>query len=279
MRRGGWRGILVVILAVAMVAVLAPASMAKKGGVPGPPDSLTVEALDAVRDHPFYWVDSVVDVKGEESGTLIWATPSQGGTISVDFPYDLVVVVAEADLWGSDGAALPDFVVEFTVEVGAAQASAVQSHEILWLDDVTGEFDPNGDLTSVHLMKDCREVGLTENPDGTYSGTVSELCIWDDPTPGIWSVELTNTGDRSARLLLSLRDHAPGNWCVTNDGTLGSLPEGRVKPGGSITGQISIPADGYCARGGAGGDMMAVGTLHKFVMFTAAEVQLTHEGP
>jgi hypothetical protein len=254
--RSSTRVVLVVVLALAMIWALALPGVAKKPDNPGKGDkapfTVQVDLVDVTHDYPFYWVNAVGDefrfrvtIDGASSPEVRWTIdgvdggPAFGSEVYVEH-------AATSDT---------DILATFTVVDGPATVTA----------DVT---------VDVALEPDCEDEGLVKNADGSYSGYLTVPCRWSptdgngDFLPGYWDVTLIpDAGVKGNPSWGStLRDHVPGNWCVERleDGSLGHQPWGRGK--GEITGVFYLPVDGYCLGGGAGGEMMAVGSIDDFLL-------------
>jgi hypothetical protein len=266
--RSSTRVVLVVVLALAMIWALALPGVAKKAGNPGKGDkapfTVQVDLVDSTHEYPFYWVNAVGDefrfrvtVDGATAPLVSWTIDGvDGGPLSGS---DDVYVEHAAT---SD----TDILATFTVTDGQATVETAVT-------------------VDVAVEPDCEDVGLEKNEDGTsYSGYLNVPCRWSptdhnrDFLPGYWDVTLTpDTGVKGNPSWGStLRDHVPGNWCVEQleDGSLGHQPWGRGK--GEITGVFYLPVDGYCLGGGAGGEMMAVGSTSDFFL-VADKIHITLE--
>jgi hypothetical protein len=107
-----------------------------------------------------------------------------------------------------------------------------------------------------------------------------EVCIWQpDPTnQKRWTVSVEPDATKRTNVLVTVRDHVPGNWCTL------PLPEG----GGGVVSQRWKPADGpvtlkvylgneegICLSGGAGGDHFAVGNGASFYLYLSTDGEVT----
>lgn len=114
------------------------------------------------------------------------------------------------------------------------------------------------------------------NPDGSgVFNTDASVCIWK-PAPGNWTISVVPDSTRPTRVMITVRDHVPGNWC----------PQGireRWRPGGDpVETTVIIPpvpdewASGpVCSIGGAAGDFYGVGTPDSFYLATKGTVTVT----
>jgi hypothetical protein len=291
MRRGGWRGALVVILAVTMVAALAPAGLAKKPpGTPGgsPPFSVTVDVVgihklaspytweDGALGYPFYWVNAVGDqmklvvtVEGPTTGTVSFSGTEVTGPLvnPVEFVYSATAV----DL-ASEG-------VNLVVEVSADEKSKTVTTVV--------PVDPYPDCEDEDVGLRHSEVVDATEITHIYEGTPSEWCRWTPVMLGTWDVELTPATPikRPTQIGATLRDHVPGNWCALSDENRAGefldnsgVVDGRTK-GEPVTGFFHLPDSGICLGGGAGGYTMAVGTTTDFVLATDEHIKITKVVP
>jgi hypothetical protein len=114
-----------------------------------------------------------------------------------------------------------------------------------------------------------------EDSNGVIS-TDASVCIWK-PGPGNWTISVVPDSTRSTRVMITVRDHVPGNWC----------PQGitdRWRPGGnSVKTTVSIPewdpdawaGESICPIGGAAGAFYNVGTPSSFYLDTTGNVTIT----
>ncbi|UCG40479.1 MAG: hypothetical protein JSV07_08520 [Acidimicrobiia bacterium] len=278
---------MVVILAMAMVAALAPAGLAKKPpGTPGgkSPFSVTVDVVgiheletpytweDGALGYPFYWVNAVGDqmklvvtVDGPTTGTVTFSGTEVTG--SLVNPVEFIYTATDADL-ASEG-------VNLVVEVSA-----------------DGKTKTVSTIVAVEPYPDCEALpsGLEYDSEESateithiYEGTPSEWCRWTPVMLGTWDVELTPATPitRPTQIGATLRDHVPGNWCALSDENRAGefldnsgVVDGRTK-GEPVTGFFHLPDSGICLGGGAGGYTMAVGTTTDFVLATDEHIKIT----
>jgi hypothetical protein len=111
--------------------------------------------------------------------------------------------------------------------------------------------------------------------DGVFS-TDASVCIWK-PGPGNWTISVVPDSTRSTRVMITVRDHVPGNWC----------PQGitaKWRPGGDpVETTVSIPewdpdtwaGESICPIGGAAGAFYNVGTPSSFYLDTTGNVIIT----
>jgi hypothetical protein len=117
-----------------------------------------------------------------------------------------------------------------------------------------------------------------------------EVCIWtvDPETRGEWTVSVTPDPlpTRPARLMVSVRDGVPGNWCKVPDVPDTGVVIDRWLPGdGAFDLQVYVPGsdalalpfldDGQCYSGGAGGDYFVVGNPDSFYLYTSFDGHAT----
>ncbi len=113
-----------------------------------------------------------------------------------------------------------------------------------------------------------------EDGDGSFS-TDASVCIWK-PGHGDWKISVVPDSTRPTRVMITVRDHVPGNWCpqgITDRWRLGGDPvETTVNipevPGEWVGGSV-------CPVGGAAGAFYDVGTPDSFYLDTMGEVTVT----
>ena len=119
-----------------------------------------------------------------------------------------------------------------------------------------------------------------------------EVCIWKPIQPGNWTVSVTpdTPVTRPTRLMVSVRDGVPGNWCTDPDIADSGVLFRRLLPGdtefelqvllpGSGAAALDGLADGQCYSGGAGGDYFAVGNPESFYLYTSFDGKATVAQP
>jgi hypothetical protein len=113
-----------------------------------------------------------------------------------------------------------------------------------------------------------------EDSNGVFF-TDASVCIWK-PGPGTWKISVVPVSTRSTRVMITVRDHVPGNWC----------PQGitdRWRPGDDpVETTVNIPSvpdgwagDDVCSIGGAAGNFFNVGTPDSFYLDTTGNVIVT----
>ena len=117
---------------------------------------------------------------------------------------------------------------------------------------------------------------LCDEPDGDgVFSTDASVCIWK-PGPGNWTISVVPDSARSTRVMITVRDHVPGNWC----------PPGitdRWRPGDDpVKTTVNIPpvpdewaGGSVCPIGGAAGEFFNVGTPSSFYLDTTGNVTVT----
>jgi hypothetical protein len=133
------------------------------------------------------------------------------------------------------------------------------------------------------------EMSVTPMPDppcdfvnGTAPLKAGKVCIWKPASSGEWTVSVTpvKAVTRPTRMMVSVRDGVPGNWCTVPDVADTGVVFRRLMPGdtafklhvllpGSGTEALGALADGQCNSGGAGGDYFAVGNPDSFYLYTS----------
>jgi hypothetical protein len=249
---------------MALVIAL-PAGAGKPNKPPKPPTSAPIAVyLDA---DPI-WV--------HEAGDVIWYS------VTIQNKTTAAVVV---------GIEFPDGqVVDKTIDPSSVLAIDGRfSHEAN-ADDIATPVDivgtvtvsyPGGEVvastsTDVYPEDDCKFV---ENQAQLTGG---EVCIWKPPSSGEWTVLVTpeEPMTRPTRMMVSVRDGVPGNWCTDSDVVDSGVVFRRLMPEDSVfklhvflpgSGDEALKnlADGQCNSGGAGGDYFAVGNPESFYLYTS----------
>jgi hypothetical protein len=130
--------------------------------------------------------------------------------------------------------------------------------------------------TDVYPEDDCKFV---ENQAQLTGG---EVCIWKPPSSGEWTVSVTPDKEviRPTRMMVSVRDGVPGNWCTDPEVAESGVVFRRLMPEDPVFKlQVLLPgsgadalgelADGQCNSGGAGGDYFAIGNPESFYLYTS----------
>lgn len=92
------------------------------------------------------------------------------------------------------------------------------------------------------------------------------VCRWLPSEPGFWRITLTPDGDGPLSVMLTLRDHVPGNWCVTPDGEGGVVQIKKWRTG-PVELLVYLPDNGVCLEGGAGGEFFGDGNPSHFYFY------------
>ena len=129
-----------------------------------------------------------------------------------------------------------------------------------------------------------------DNGEATLTG--GQVCIWNPPSSGKWTVSVTpvKAVTRPTRMMVSVRDGVPGNWCTVPDVADTGVVFRRLMPGDTAFElQVLLPgsggqsldglADGQCNSGGAGGDYFAVGNPEAFYFYTSIDGTATISQP
>jgi hypothetical protein len=278
---------------MAMVAALAPAGLAGKGGQPGPPSdggggggpfSVSVELFDAHEPRlPYMWEPSTLEEYPDPGFPFHWV--SQEGDVIV------VRLIVEP----SDSASSTTISVCDSHEIFAACSSAlietidgpagVVDSAPYSVTDLFGTVDKRGNFSgSFTFTVTIEEVGgetlsvttevpwtpdddCVRNPDGSY--TIDGVCIWTPSQLGMWDIRIVEaygrTGNSRRLPSLTVRDHVPGNWCLVPDGGYfapqqeewgfldGWSPDGTTRTVYLPTGEVPGEHPGVCLKEGAGG--------------------------
>ena len=140
---------------------------------------------------------------------------------------------------------------------------------------VTAEVNDQ-DVAQAKVTVTVAEYGLCEPelvPDGNFQ-TGPETCIWKPP-PGNYVISVVPDSARQTRVMITVRDHTPGNWC----------PQGlteRWRPGGDpVKTTVIIPewandwaGESVCPAGGAAGNFYEIGTPGSFYLDTEGTVTI-----
>ena len=119
-------------------------------------------------------------------------------------------------------------------------------------------------------------IGHYDNCEGNLSGghynpadyPNYHVCRWLPGEPGLWRITLTPDGPGPLSVMLTLRDHVPGNWCATPDGE-GGVVQIRKWRTGAVELLAYLPANGVCLEGGHGGELFGDGSAsHFYLMFS-----------
>ena len=116
--------------------------------------------------------------------------------------------------------------------------------------------------------------------------TAGEVCIWKPTATGEWTVRVTpdDLVTRPTRMMVSVRDGVPGNWCTVPDVADTGVVVRRLMPGDTVFElQVFLPGDsdfpglddGQCYSGGAGGDYFVVGNPDSFYLYTSFDGSAT----
>jgi len=102
--------------------------------------------------------------------------------------------------------------------------------------------------------------GLEDEVADVTGGT----CIWNPPNAGTWTVSLEPTPPsnpkRHSDVLVTVRDHVPGNWC--------GAWSGKWRPDdGPVEVSVHLPANGVCLAGGAGGEFFDIGNPESVYLY------------
>jgi hypothetical protein len=307
---------LVIILAMTMVAVLAPASMAGKGGAQGPPDgggddpgnlfSVSVGLFDAHEPRapymwegaddpgfPFHWISKagdtivvrvVIDPSPAASGTEVTLCDTMG--IFSDCGTPLTMTLADAPMIVDSA---PHTVLETELDEVVDKRGNVSGSFTFTL-TVAGGGSTETVVTEVPWYSD---VPCVPNEDGSY--TIDGLCIWEPRQFGVWDIEIVEafgrTGKSNRLPGVTVRDHVPGNWCLLPDANYfaghvewgfldGWSADGLTRTVYLPTGNLAGEHPGVCLKEGAADrNTMGVGNPDSFYVATNARLIFTWVGP
>jgi hypothetical protein len=193
-------------------------------------------------------------------------------TVGIEFPDGLVV---DKTIDPSSVLAIDDrFSYEVTVGDIATPVDIVGTVTVSY---------PGGEVvastsTAVYPEDDCSFVGDKAKLTG------GEVCIWKPPSSGEWTVSVVpdKLVTRPTRMMVSVRDGVPGNWCTDSEVAESGVVFRRLMPEdpvfklhvllpGSDDATLEGLADGQCNSGGAGGDYFAVGNPESFYLYTSLD--------
>jgi len=144
---------------------------------------------------------------------------------------------------------------------------------------VTATSEGSGDTTQATATVEVTEYEKCPDPGENGEFYTDGLCIWK-PAAGTWTISVVPVSNRPTQVMITVRDHVPGNWC----------PQGvraKWRPnGGPVETTVTIPelllgwpagwaGDPVCPAGGAGGDFFNVGTLSSFYLDVSGTVTIT----
>ena len=265
----------ITLLTVAMALVIALPATAKK-----PPKPSTAAPVAVYLDAGPIWVHEVGDVirysvaiqnKTTAAVTVDIAYP---GGLEIDIEIGPSGVVTREDLFSH--AVAP---VEIATPVDIVETVTVSY--------------PGGDVvastsTDVYPEEGCKfteaAVPSGSPPQWTAPLAAGEVCIWNPPpSSGEWTVFVSPDKDvtRPTRMMVSVRDGVPGNWCTDPDVLESGVVIRRLTPEDPVfklhvllPGDQVLPGlveDGQCNSGGAGGDYFAVGNPDSFYLYTSLD--------
>jgi hypothetical protein len=136
----------------------------------------------------------------------------------------------------------------------------------------------------------------TTHGEVSFEVTRGEVCIWVPPETGKWTVSAVPNPipTRPARLMMTMRDGVPGNWCTLTAGGDGGVVQERWlrdRPATDpvvldvfLPGESGALDEGMCLTGGHGvctedDCYFAVGNPKSFYLYSSfdATVTLTHD--
>jgi hypothetical protein len=147
---------------------------------------------------------------------------------------------------------------------------------------------PDGDVIAVAEAETSTPINpvdecVFEDKEGNPVVTKSGLCIWKpEPTDtGLWTLSAVPepAPTRPTRVMMTMRDGVPGNWCTLEDGSGGGIQD-RLKGSEPIVLNVYLPDDGVCLLAGLGGCTgddcyFAVGNPKSFYLYTTFDGFIT----
>jgi hypothetical protein len=266
------------VMALAVLVALAAPAGAAKGGNPSKPDKPEPPGL-AILDVTMTANLFTVNIPLDEIGYTVTVTNTGSDEVAVD---DVVVTVSDERLELERSLALPageTWLYEEIYEVQPGDFVDLLSNgdwEPIAL-TVTVTTDDADTVTASDTVEVWPVEGCQWDGDELKAESMSEdvtPCYWDPADHELWTLTATSNTNKRTKVGLTVRDHFPGNWCVTPE-------ELDLEPSGAITGPavkgpvelyVHFPADGICLAGGAGGEEMGVGTYGTYYVWARGDV-------
>ena len=269
-----------IILIVAGAMLLALPATAKKPSPKPPPSSAPVAAtLNA----DLYEV--------HEAGDVIWydvtVQNKSSAPVNVDVLYDgdgepgSLPIEVEAN-----SAYIEERLFSQTVEQSHIDGCDSDDEICDLIGQVTVQY-PDGDLIAIAEAETSTPINPVDEcifeEDGEPVVTKSGLCIWKpEPTDtGLWTLSAVPepAPTRPTRVMMTMRDGVPGNWCTLEDGSGGGIQD-RLKGSEPTVLNVYLPDDGVCLLGGRGGCAeedcyFAVGNPKSFYLYTTFDGFIT----
>jgi len=143
------------------------------------------------------------------------------------------------------------------------------------INTVTATGAVSGETTQDMATVKVTKYGLCDKDGDGVFNTDASVCIWK-PGPGEWKISVVPDSTRPTRVMITVRDHVPGNWC----------PQGitdRWRPDGDpVVTTVNIPqvpgmwtGGSVCPIGGAAGAFYDVGTPSSFYLDAMGTVIVT----
>lgn len=277
-RRTG-RAVVVVSAALVTLWAFAPAGIAKPdkpGHGGGSRSSLAVDVVD----RSGYKIWSILETPGEgPSGVgdqLAFRVTLDGAAIEGEVCVTFDAQPSASPWCGqvdSDGTTPLYSVQDDDITVDTRVFSGTATHETA-----------DGVLrASFELTKQDHDECFAGQSGDTYHGVFLDRteCRWHPNTPGVWQATLRPAiPGPKVKVEVSLRDHAPGNWCTTTaDGAY--AVSGRLRPGEEMGVEFYTPGperSGICLRGGQNGTTIGVGNPATFLLVAQGDLTLTRVG-
>jgi len=269
--------ILLLLVLLVSAALVLPAAAAK-GGKPSGPAGLkvTVETIDDTIGKWLPWVAAVGDKVNYRVTVTNNGPPVKIESVTDTLPDTDLVCVPEGGCAGA---------------LGSGNSYVYQSlapHEVT--SDEYYAQDELVNVVAVQALGRALVVVTSEMNIGHYDDCPDfdgghfdpadyptyPFCRWSPPEPGLWSIKFTPDGSGPLTVSMTLRDHVPGNWCVTPDGEGGHVQvnkwrSGEVEllvylPDGYLP--LDHPYAGVCLEGGAGGELFGDGNAGHYYFFS-----------
>jgi len=270
--------ILLLLVLLVSAALVLPAAAAKGGTPPGL--KVTVEPIDEPIDdnHPGRWLPWIAGI-GDRVYYRVTVTNNGPSATITNVTDSLGTGLACVSAEGC-----PNPLATGGVYVYESQSPYTVGPEYDNLDElenkVTVQAEGNRALTAMAEMNVGHYPDCADNLGGGHYDPADypnyHVCRWTPGKLGFWRITLTPDGPGPLSVMLTLRDHVPGNWCVMPDQEGGPSEEGGVVQirkwrTGTVVLVVYLPANGVCLKGGHGGELFGDGNAsHFYLMFSVA---------
>lgn len=252
-------------LALLVSAALIVPAAAARGGKPAVPGlKVTVETVDVAIGAWLPWIDAIGD-------KVVYR-------VSVTNPGESAAITSVGDSLGTGlrcvtaGGCVGDLGSDLTYVYESSSPHEVTDleyagDELMNTVTVAAAGRPDVTVTSETTIQHYLDCADNLN-GGQYDPNAypNRVCRWVPGESGLWSIRLTPDGPGPLQVLLTLRDHIPGNWCVTPDGSGGAVQVKRWR-NGDVELLVYLPDNGVCLQGGHGGELFGDGNPSHFYLY------------